>query len=225
MGRGSTEGGEGAPEAGAGLLARLHGEWLEIFATALLALAALASAWSAYQASRWRSRETLLLSESNAARIHADEADDLADTELGIDVTMFLSYLDSINDGNTETVRRYEEELFRDELKVAVELWKPLYAERAFVPPTPFEMPEYRNANRERANELEREADVKRIEAADALRRSDNYILLTVLFAAVLFFAGLCAKFRVPGVRVAVLVMGYVLFLASMAVMVLYPLA
>lgn len=225
METGSKRTGKAAREAGSGLLARLHREWLEIFATALLALATLASAWSAYQASRWRSREALLLSESNSARIHADEADDLADAELEVDVTMFLGYLDAINEGDMQAARRYEEDLFRDELKVAVELWKPLHEGQAAAPPTPFEMPEYRNANRERANELEREADAKRAEAAEALRRSDNYVLLTVLFAAVLFFAGLCTKFKVPGVRFAVLIMGYLLFLVSMAVMAFYPLA
>ncbi len=209
-----------------GFFARLHGEWLEILATALLALATVASAWSAYQASRWRSRETMLLSASNSARVHADEADDLADTELTIDVTMFLDYLKALDAGDRETELRYEEGLFREEMKAAVEAWKTASMERSpTAPATPFELPEYRNANRERAQELEREADARREEARRALENSDRYVLLTVLFAAVLFFAGLCSKFKVPGARVGVLVMGYVLFLASMVFLALRPVA
>ena len=55
---------EGRP----GLFERLHGEWLEIIAAVLLALATTASAWCAYQASRWHSEEALRFNEAMTAR-------------------------------------------------------------------------------------------------------------------------------------------------------------
>ncbi|MBC7247621.1 MAG: hypothetical protein H5T73_07570 [Actinobacteria bacterium] len=207
-----------------GLLARLHGEWIEVLAAILLALATVTSAWSAYQAARWRSQESMAFSQANAARVHAAEADDLADTEMDIDVEMFLDYLKALRAGEAETVRLYEEHLFREELKRAVQAWKatdPLNNPDA--PTNPFMMPEYGNANREEARRLEGEARARTEEAQEAIRNSDFYVLLTVLFAAVLFFAGICTKLKAEGLRITVLFMGIALFLGTLIVMCLQP--
>jgi hypothetical protein len=206
------------------LFDRLHGEWLEIFSAILLALATVASAWSAYQAARWGSEESLLFNEATAARVHAAEADDLADAELDIDVEMFLSYLDALRAGDDAAVRDYETRIFRDEMKVAMDVWlatDPLEDPEA--PGTPFEMPDYVNANREESHDLEAEAQMSLDEAKDAIRISDFYIMLTVLFASVLFFAGICTKFKTPWVGVAVLCTGAVLFVTTLIVTITQP--
>lgn len=200
--------------------ARLHGEWLEIITTVLLALATVASAWSAYQAARWRSCEASAFSDANAARVHAAEAYDLADSEMDIDVEMFLAYVDALRAGDQDTVRLYEDYLFREEMKVAVAAWRerdPLNDPEA--PETPFAMPEYENANRREGGMLEKEAQARMEEAREAIRDSDFYILLTVLFASVLFFAGICAKLKTPWIRITVLIMGVAIFLATLSVM------
>jgi hypothetical protein len=207
-----------------GLFERLHGEWLEILSAILLALATVASAWSAYQATRWSHEESLRLNEATAARVHAAEADDLADTELDIDVAMFLRYFDAMRAGDEVAIRDFETRLFRDEMKVAVEAWKatdPLKDPGA--PGTPFDMPEYANANRVESRVLEEEAQLRIGEAKDAVRISDFYVLLTVFFASVLFFAGISSKFKAPGIRVAVLSMGAVLYAVSLIIMIVQP--
>jgi hypothetical protein len=220
----STESGEKAPNERPPFFVRLHGEWLEILSAVLLALAAVASAWSAYQAASWSHEESLRFNEATTARVHAAEADDLADTDLDIDVEMFLEYMNALRAGDEATVLDYETKLFRDEMKVAVEAWKatdPLEDPEA--PATPFEMPDYANASREEANALEEEAQLKLAEAKDAIHIADFYVLLTVLFATVLLFAGICTKFKTPGVRVALLCMGAVLFITSLVIMIIQP--
>ena len=209
---------------GTGLLTRLHQEWVEVLAAVLLALATVASAWSAYQAARWRSQESMAFNEANAARVHAAEAYDLADTDTDIDVAMFIAYFNALWAGETETVRLYEERLFREEMRHAVLAWKaadPVHNPNA--PANPFVMPEYRNANREEARSLEGEARAKAEEAREAIRNSDFYVLFTVLFAAVLFFAGICTKLKAAALRIAVLFMGVALFLGSFIVMSFQP--
>jgi hypothetical protein len=208
-----------------GLLQRLHRDWLEIIAAVLLALATIASAWCAYQASRWRSFEAERFNEANAARIQAAEAADLADQDLGIDADMFTQYIEAYSQGDQEGMLYFETFLFRDEMKVAVEAWKEADPfSNPDAPEVPFDMPEYTNRHREESEMLELEGQVKTELARQALRHADNYILLTVLFASVLFFAGICTKFKAPGLRLAVLLMGLVLFAGSVLVLFFQPL-
>jgi hypothetical protein len=53
-------------------------DWVEIVATVMLALAAVATAWSSYQATRWNGEQTKTASRVNAVRIDAARAQGLA---------------------------------------------------------------------------------------------------------------------------------------------------
>lgn len=120
----------------------------------------------------------------------------------------------------------YESNLFREEFRKAVEAWKatnPLQNPGA--PKTPFEMPEYRNANMERGKALDRSAVRKSSKATEDIQNGDNYILLTVLFASVLFFAGISTKFKTLKIKYALLILGGVLFLGSLIILVFQPIA
>ena len=58
--------------------------WVEILAAAILAFATVASAWSAYQATRWNGVQAVAFAEAGAARVESVRASDLADTELAM---------------------------------------------------------------------------------------------------------------------------------------------
>lgn len=64
--------------------------------------------------------------------------------------------------------------------------------------------------------------DVHRVARA-ANQRGDNYVLATVLFASVLFFAGISSKFDRNRERTALLVMGAVLLLVGIGVLATFP--
>ena len=61
-------------------------------------------------------------------------------------------------------------------------------------PPTPFDMPDYVLTDAVEADRLADVADQASIDARDANQNGDNYVLTAVLFAAVLFFAGIASK-------------------------------
>ena len=63
-------------------------------------------------------------------------------------------------------------------------------------PPTPFDLASYDNEATTEAERLEGLAERKAQDARDSNQRSDNYVLTTVIFAAVLFFGGVSAKLR-----------------------------
>jgi hypothetical protein len=55
------------------------------------------------------------------------------------------------------------------------------------------------------------------------IQRADNYTLCVVLFAASLFFAGISTRLRTRTAQVAILVLGWVLFLGTVAWLGTFP--
>ena len=127
----------------------------------------------------------------------------------------FMQWVDSYARDETELVDFYRER-FRPEFKPAFEAWiatKPLVTEGA--PRTPFVMPEYRLAARAEADRLDERAEELSAQVRRNIQRASNYVLGVVLFAVALFFAGMSTKLTAPGLRKALLVVGYVLFLGT----------
>lgn len=203
-----------------------HHNWIEIASAILLALATIASAWSAYQATRWHGEANKQYATANDARVSASEEYDKADQQIAVDTALFSDYSFAFFDGDMKLVNFYESNLFRPEMKVALEAWKatrPLLNPEA--PKTPFEMPEYRNASLKRAQALGRDAAKKSNAAATAIQNGDRYVLLTVIFASVLFFAGISTKFKTLKIKYSLLIAGGALFLGSVIVLVFQPFA
>lgn len=197
--------------------------WLEVFSAVLLSLATLASAWSAYQATRWGGVQATKFSEAAATRTESVRASTDADTLFNIDVGMFIDYTSAVTLENGE-LAEFLFDRFRDEFTPAIVAWlatNPLVNEEA--PPTPFGMREYVLADDVRAGELDVEATQLFEEAREANQRSDNYILTTVLFASVLFFAGLGTKFESLRVRVATLAFGAIVFTGAVVLLISQP--
>jgi hypothetical protein len=117
------------------------------------------------------------------------------------------------------------ERRFRPEFMPAFRAWlaqQPFTNPRAI--PGPQYMPQYRLAETERAASLDAQGDKLYLEGTNAKSNDDKYILSTVFFAAVLFFAGISLRLlwrplrlAVLGMAAAMLVLG-VGFVASLPV-------
>jgi hypothetical protein len=68
---------------------------VEVIVTVLLALAAVATAWSGYQANQWHGEQAIAFSRANAARVESTRASDLADAQTEIDVATFTQWVDA----------------------------------------------------------------------------------------------------------------------------------
>ena len=190
-------------------------DWIEVAATVLLAVAAVSTAWSSYQATRWNGEQAKTSGTVNKTRLEAARAADLANAQQQVDVATFMQWVDSYARDETELVNFYRER-FRPEFKPAFEAWiatKPLVTEGA--PRTPFVMPEYRLAARAEAALLDERAEELAAQVRRNIQRASNYVLGVVLFAVALFFAGMSTKLTAPGLRKALLVVGYVIFLGT----------
>ena len=212
---------------------RLHGEGplsdgsggdrIALVATVLLAVATVATAWSGYQASRWSGEATKATMRGTAARLESTRASNLANAQAQVDVAVFTQWVDAYARGETR-LRDFYFKRFRKEFKPAVNAWlatRPVQNPNA--PLTPFAMPQYRSAARDEAERLETQADEWAATSRRNIQRSTNYVLGVVLFAAALFFAGMSTKLPSRRLRVAMLTMGTVVFLATLAWIVTSP--
>lgn len=189
--------------------------WVEFATTLLLAAAAVATAWASYQAARWHGKQAEAQSASIAARVESTRASDLANREANIDVEIFIQWIDATAQSQTDLADFYRKR-FRDEFKPSFRAWlatKPLQNRSA--PLSPFAMPQYQLAATADADRLETKATAASQEVQEDIQRADNYTLTVVLFATSLFFAGISTRLRDRASRVAVLAMGYVLFVGA----------
>jgi hypothetical protein len=189
---------------------------VEVAATVLLACAAVATAWSSYQASRWNGEQAKAASRTNAIRIDAARAQGLAQAQTQVDVATFTQWVDAYARDEAELADFYFKR-FRAEFKPAVDAWiasRPLRNPDA--PLTPFAMPQYRLAATAEAERLDAEAEVSAATVRRNIQRSTNYVLGVVLFAVSLFFAGMSTKLGTRGPRTALVVIGWIVFLGAL---------
>ena len=97
-------------------------DWPEILATVLLSVAAVATAWSSYQAARWNGEQAKIPSPNNGVRVEAARAQGLAEAQTEIDVSTFIQWVDATVHEDTELADFYEER-FREEFKPAFTAW------------------------------------------------------------------------------------------------------
>lgn len=213
---------------------------IELIATIVMALAAIATAWCAFQAGKWSGIQAIEFSSSNGARIESTRADSLANSQRTIDVNVYTSWLDAVASeidsgaippvaeaGYTPepgTLSAFYFDRMRPEFKVALDAWLatgPLTD--ADAPPTPFQMVEYQLAAAQRADDLLEESARHRQAALDANQNGDNYVLTTVGFALVIFFAGVSSKLVARRNRWIAISLAMVLFAGGVVAVIRLP--
>jgi hypothetical protein len=200
-------------------------DWVEIVATVLLALAAVATAWSSYQATRWNGEQTKTAGRVNAIRIEAARAQGLAQGQTQVDIAMFFQWVNATASEDSELATFYADR-FRPEFRPAFDAWQatnPLSEPQA--PPTPFAMDEYQLQARTDAEQLDADAEVLAAAVRQNVQRGANYVLGVVLFAVALFFAGMSTKLRGPGTRKVLLAVGCLVFVGTAAWIATFPIS
>jgi hypothetical protein len=169
-------------------------DWVEIVATLLLALAAVATARSGYQASRWNGEQAKASSHTNGIRIQAARAAGLAEAQTQIDVATFVQWVDTER-SKDEALADFYRDRFRKELRPAFAAWEATRpVENPDAPPTPFAMPEYRLASTAEAERLDQAAAASSAAVSADIQHAANYVLGVLLFSVALFFAGMSTK-------------------------------
>jgi hypothetical protein len=191
-------------------------ERIELWSALLMAAATVATAYSAYEATRWGGVQATAFTEAGANRTESAKSVNQGFSKISIDANLFTQYAVAFFEGNQELQTVIEERFFREEFLPAFNAWakqRPLKNPNA--DKNPFTLPEYAPEDLVTAEKLEAQATAKFEEGKDANQTSDNYVLATIFFAAVLFFAGLGSKFKSERVAILALGFGTIVFLGG----------
>lgn len=219
---------------------------LELVATIILAIATVLTAWSAFQSTKWSGKQSINFSVAAASRTESARADTQAGQLTQIDVAMFSDWATAVieevqqgtiafpSDGSYEptpgTRSGFIYNRFREEFRPAVDAWietDPVNNPDA--PTSPFVMtdddgaPVYVLQDRIEADRLAVAADASAALAREANQNGDNYVFTMVLFASVLFFAGVSSKLVRIRNRVFVLGFGVVLLVGGSIILLSLP--
>ncbi len=199
--------------------------WFEPASAILMALATLGTAWCSYQSSKWNGQSSTFAtkaarSNQQAAVLHLE-----GNQVTALQAKMFTEFMDGRMSGNEKLAQFYLDR-FPPELRKAYDAWlteKPFENPRA--DPHPFVPNLYQPRFLEDARQANADASRNDAEGKRASAVAAHYLSNTVLFAAVLFFAGTSAKFDHRYVRQSSLFFAIAAFLFAAVRMLMLPMA
>ncbi|MGR2752230.1 hypothetical protein [Agromyces arachidis] len=190
----------------------------EIVGVFLLSVVAVLTAWCGFQASKWGGEMSIAFSQASSARIQAANADGEARSAQAFDLTIYAAYVEAVGDGNVE-LADYIRERFTPAFRVAYDAW----VDGGMVENAPFARDEYVPAGSVEAEELNVRADEKFAQALENNQRGDDYSLLTVLFALVLFLTAMSQREIAPWVGRTLLGLAFVVAVVGVVIMATFP--
>jgi len=199
--------------------------WFEPASAILMALATLGTAWCSYQSSEWNGQSSTFAtkaarSNQQAAVLHLE-----GNQVTALQAKMFMEFIDAQTAGKDKLAHFYLDR-FPPELRKAYDAWlteKPFENPRA--DPHPFVPNLYQPRFLEDARQASADAGRNDAEGKRASAVAAHYLSNTVLFAAVLFFAGTSAKFDHRYVRQSCFFFAVAAFLFAAARTLMLPIA
>jgi hypothetical protein len=186
-------------------------EVIEIIEALILALVAVATAWSGYQAAKWAGNRAEDYAKASRVRVTAEGLATVAGQERIYDSDTFNSWLTAKLDGKEQAAEFFERR-FRDEYRPAFAAWmKTGPFNNAQAPPGPIFMPDYHNAKHEQFLGLNKQAAEMADQGTKSGETGDNYVRITVLLATVLLITAIGQRFRFKAVRVAFMILAFLL--------------
>ena len=200
-------------------------KWIEPVVAVLMALTTICTAWCSYESATWTRVSNRLMNESNALERRAAQIEVQGNQALIVHTAMFMELLAAQHAGNEQLASFYAER-FPPDVKKAYDAWlaqKPF--ENRAADAHPFVPNLYKVRGTAEAAAARADSARRVAEARQAGNRSGQFLANTVLFAAVLFFAGTAGKFEQPRVRLSAVAFGVVVFVFAVIRMLLMPAA
>ena len=181
-------------------------EILEIVEALVLAVVAIATAWSGYQSELWTGLQAELYGQATKLRVQAEGAATYANQERLYNASTVVEWLKAEAHGDKKLAAFFERR-FLPEFRPAFEAWKktdPVNNPNA--PAGPQLMAEYRSSKTEEAARLNDQATEVFDQGTRGRQLADEYVRITVTLATVLLLMAISQRFRIRGVRLGLLV-------------------
>jgi hypothetical protein len=177
-------------------------EILEVFEAIVLAVVAIATAWSGYQAALWEGRQEELYGQSTELRVQAEQLATAANQERLYNAATVVEWLKAEARGEKGLAELFERRLL-PEFRPAFEDWKKTDpVNNAAAPAGPYFMGSYQSVKSGQAAAMNQQAAEIFGSGTNARRRADDYVRVTVMLATVLLLMAISQRFKVHGVRV-----------------------
>lgn len=186
-------------------------EMLEIIEAIVLAIVAVTTAWSGYQAARWGGNQAERYADAQKFRVQAEGATTTSNQERLYNAATVAEWLKAEADGNKKLADIFERRLL-PEFRPAFEAWKqtdPLNNPNA--PAGPQLMVAYHSSKTEEAARLNRQASETFEQGDQAREHSDDYVRVTVMLATVLLLMAISQRFKTHAVRIGLAIMATLL--------------
>jgi len=199
------------------------GQWGELAVAPILSATAVAATWSGFQAGKWGGAMTVAFNEAAVNRTIAACDIAQASRDTAGDRATFGSFVLAAGSGDETTAAILFTE-FRDEVQPLIESW---LAQNPSTDPSvgsPFDDDSYAVFETiETASTALEVAEAYTTVALEARSNTGNYTLATVMFAIVLFLAGLSRQFAIKAVTIDLASVATVLLVAGIAALILLP--
>jgi len=190
-------------------------QWVEMVEALVLAIVAVATAWSGYQAAKWDAISSQHYNLASRTTVLSQAKATLAGQDRLYDITTFNAWVAARVAGNDKLAAFYQRR-FRPEYAVAFAAWSKLDPlNNPTAPPGPIFMPEYVDANGQESARLAGDANGYFEKAVTMRENGDQYVKITVFLATVLLLTALSQRFDIFGPRVAVVAVAFVLLVLS----------
>jgi hypothetical protein len=198
-------------------------DWRKLVAVILMSVTAVLTAWSGFQAAKWGGAMAISFSQAAAARIEVARLEGVANRKQTIQVALFAQWVQATADGK-QPVAEYLATRFPEPLSTAFAAWQATHPSTDTTAPlSPFDMAQYRLPELATAKAVDARAAQTFARALENNRRGDNYTLLTVAFASVLFFAALSGNVSPRRYEWILLGVGLALFVMAVTFLIAFP--
>jgi hypothetical protein len=181
----------------------------------LLGLTVVAIAWGAYQAELKAKDADHYFNRSDETLSTAHKLELQGDQEVTTYEQLFLELERDRAEGRTKAAAYLRRRLITPDLMGAITWWE--QQPKSTRPPSPFvnANPAYKNVYYDRGGALETLASRFLDKAHNAEEREIDYTINVVVLTVALFLFGLSTQIVVPGVKIALVLFGALIFLAS----------
>lgn len=182
----------------------LSDRFLEVVAVILLGVATVGTAWCGLQSSLWNGQQDDLNNELQEQRIEANRLFGAAAQAMSYDASTLAEYARAVRADDAKAQRFYLTVLMRPQFVPFVERWQK-DVESGGQARNLLDDAEYVQTMRGPFEAADGKVTLISEQADASGKTADSYLLLTVVLASSLFFAGVTSSFRFPLVRLLLL--------------------
>ncbi|MET4637711.1 hypothetical protein [Mycetocola sp. 2940] len=201
-----------------GTAPRRWAEAREILAVFLLAITAILTAWCGFESSKWGGQMSIQFSQASAARIQSVDFASASRDARAVDLAIYTEWILATARGDV-ALAEYISARFSPAFAIAFDDWQADGQELE----SPFREPSYVPAGSEEAAAAAARADETFDAALESNQRGDNYSILTVLFALVLFFTAMAQRSTSSFAGWFLLGLGVLVAVAGMIILATFP--